>query len=414
MRTIAARWIFPGTNPPIADGRITLEGERIVRVGGADPKYPVDLDLGAVAILPGFVNAHTHLELGPIPWDEASGPEDEVAWLKRVIRSRGDRAPEAVAALIQRNIQDALAAGTTALADITTAGQSWDAVASAPVWGIVHAEILGLSRARSLQTYEAAVAWLNGIVGRHQDWEKTRPGLSPHAPYSTSGWLYWEASESGLPLTTHLGELPEERAFLRDRTGPLRQFVEELGAWTDEWQPIGPSPINYLLPTPAGARFGWIIAHGNIFEPAEFARLVTPPDATVGQRVAVAYCPRTHARFGHPPHPFRAMLDAGVVVCLGTDSLASTPSLSILDEVRFLHRQHPDLPGEVLLRMATLNGAWAMGIDDQTGSLEPGKSADLVVLKLGSNDDPYQGWLEDESAPISTIFRGKILSGSDL
>ena len=422
MQTLKARWIFPGTSPPIPDGRITIDDGTIVRVG-ADLPDPVDLDLGAVAIVPGFVNAHTHLELGPIPWDESTGPEDQIEWLKRVIRSRFDRSDEEVEALIQRNIRSAIEAGTTALGDITTAGRSWDAVATAPVWATVFAEVLGLSEARSGQTWAAADQWLNRLPPQDLQ-SQTRAGLSPHAPYSTAGWLYRAAGERGLPtprwecgllpLATHLGEMPAERELLASRTGPLRGFLDDIGAWSEaEWDPCGTSPIDFIDADRELQPVDWLIAHGNIFEPDEFSRLVVPPDVRTPRRVAVAYCPRTHARFGHPPHPFRAMLAAGVVVCLGTDSLASSPTLSILDEVRFLHRHHPDVPGATLLRMATLNGAWALRRDHQTGSLEPGKSADLAVLSIDPTTtpaDPHALWLDRDDPPQATLWRGRFVA----
>ena len=407
LTTIKARWILPGIGSPIPDGQITINGERIVYVGPAEPGRDVDLDLGDVAIVPGFVNAHTHLELGPIPWDEASGPENEIKWLGRVIRSRGDRSSGETATMIRQNVASAIAAGTTTIADISTNGQSWAAVADSPVWGTVFAEILGLSESRSRQTWDSAQHWLGGLPPITQV-SQTRPGLSPHAPYSTRGSLYQMASKSGLPLTTHLGEMPEEREFLTSRSGSLRAFVESLGAWTDDWQPVGPSPADYLT----SGQADWIIAHANIFSPDEFARLIPDHFNPTAPRLAVAYCPRTHARFGHPPHPFREMLAVGAIVCLGTDSLASTPTLSILDEIRFLHRHHPDVPGEILLGMATSAGAWALRRDDQTGSLEPGKSADLTVLSLGSSADPYLAWLKDESPPLATMFRGEFVAGS--
>ena len=413
MRTIQARWVFPATSPPIPDGQVSIAAGKIVRVGGADPAYPVDLDLGAAAVIPGFVNAHTHLELGPIPWDEAAGPEDEVEWLGRVIRSRSDWQTWEVDSLILENVQQAVRAGTTAIADITTAGRSWSAVAEAPVWGTVFAEVLGLSPGRSDQTFGEASAWLASLPAA-QPGLKTRPGLSPHAPYSTDPWLYQAAAMRGLPLATHLGEMPAEHALLADRGGPLRDFLEDLGAWVEDWQPAGPSPVDYLDFCPAVAGADWVIAHGNIFDPAEVARLALVRGEQTTQRIAVAYCPRTHARFGHPPHPFRAMLAAGLVVCLGTDSLASTPTLSILDELRFLRRHHPDVAGETLLRMATIHGAWALRHEDQTGSLEPGKSADLVILPQDSPDaadDPHNLWLDDPRPPLATMFRGAFVAG---
>ncbi len=408
MLTIAARWVCPGTSPPIANGCVSIHADKIVRVGGDDPAFPVDLDLGKVAIVPGFVNAHTHLELGPIPRDESTGPENEVEWLGRVIEARRDAPEGSTPGLIQQHIRSAIEGGTTTIADISTGGQSWDAVAASPVWGTVFAEVLGLSESRGRQTFDAATQWL----ATRPRLEQTRPGLSPHAPYSTAGWLYRAASEAGVPLATHLGEMPEEREFLTTRSGPLRRFVEGLGAWDENWTPVGPSPVDYLHVSPSDRGPDWIVAHGNIFEPGEFARLASFHDQPFDRRIAVAYCPRTHARFGHPPHPFRGMIKDGVVVCLGTDSLASSPSLSLLDEVRFLHRHHPDVGGDTLLKMATIHGAWALRIDDKTGSLESGKSADLAILPLADpalEADPH-GWLDAEAPPMATMFRGKIVA----
>ena len=179
--------------------------------------------------------------------------------------------------------------------------------------------------------------------------------------------------------------MPEELRLLEHRDGPLRQFLEDLDAWDDDWEPIGPRPADYV-------RRGelrdadWLIAHGTYFDPSEFWQL-RPEAAPDGHRVAVAFCPRTHARFGHAPHPYRALLEKGVVVCLGTDSLASSPSLSILDELRFLHRRDPSLSGELLLTMATLFGAWALRAETTTGSLRPGKSADLAIIPLPDRSD---------------------------
>lgn len=414
LRTLRARWVFPGSGPPIRDGRVVIAGDRIVAVD-ANPAESGGLDLGDAAIVPGFVNAHTHLELGPIPRDEADGPEDEVAWLGRVIRSRLDSTPEATADRIERNVRALVESGTTAVGDITTAGQSWAAVTAAPLRGTVFSEVLGLSTARALQTYQAALAAIAPRVGRTAGDPLVIPGMSPHAPYSTAGELYRLAAKLRLPLATHLGELPEEREFLEHRSGPLRRFVEGLGAWSDAWRPLGPSPVDYVAADPALRAASWVVAHGNILEPAEYARLVPDRSDPAARRLAVAYCPRTHARFGHPPHPFRAMRDAGVVVCLGTDSLASSPSLSILDELRFLRRHHPNVPGATLLSMATAHGAWALRIDDRAGTLAPGKSADLAVLPLGpaaSGADPHDAWLDHDAPPLATMFRGRFVVGT--
>jgi aminodeoxyfutalosine deaminase len=409
MLTLTARYIFPVEGPPIPGGRVTISEGRVVRLDRKGEGPRADLDLGNVAITPGFVNAHTHLELDAItPVD--GFPEDEVAWLRRVVEGRRASRPGSGAEAAVRNVRASIEAGTTLVADITTAGQSWGPVAAADLRGVVFAELIGLNRLRGIETSGNAFEWLSTV--RTDDPEaKTRPGLSPHAPYSTAGWLYHRAASSKLPLSTHLAEMPEEAELLQTRRGRLRQFLEDLGAWDDDWEPIGTRPGDYIRRGEL-RQADWLVAHGNYFEPDEFWQL-RPEAAPDKQRVAVAYCPRTHARFGHDPHPYRSMLDRGIIVCLGTDSLASSPTLSILDEMRFLHFVDDSASGELLLTMATLFGAWALRSDGFTGSLKAGKSADLAVVELPDRDepDPYQLILESDRPVIATMFQGRFVHG---
>ena len=406
--TVSARYVFPVEGPPIPNGFLTINQGRIEAIGAAFDGT-VDLALGNVAILPGFVNAHTHLELAPIaPTGE---PEDEIAWLRRVIEQRRANPPELGLEVVGRNLAASVAAGTTLLADTTTAGLSWEQVAAAPVRATVFAEVIGLRRERGLQTSDAAWQWIGGLNHADQVAACARPGLSPHAPYSTAGWLYQRAAGSGMPLSTHLAEMPEELELLETRGGPLRQFLEDLGAWDDEWEPIGARPTDYIRKGEL-RNADWLIAHGTYIDPSEFWRL-RPEAAPNGHRVAVAYCPRTHARFGHAAHPYRAMLERGVVLCLGTDSLGSAPTLSVLDEARFLHARDDSLQGPLLLTMATLFGAWALRAEGVTGSLRPGKSADLAFISLPDRDveDPHELVLESVLPVVASMFEGDFTSG---
>jgi cytosine/adenosine deaminase-related metal-dependent hydrolase len=416
--TLRARYLFPVEGPPIAGGHLTIDAGRIAAVGPAQGK-PADVDLGNVAIVPGFVNAHTHLELAALdPAESGSSggdgarPEAEIGWLRRVIAQRRGRSAAELGAVVEGNLAASLAAGTTVIADTTTGGLSWDAIAAAPVRGVVFAELIGLNRARGLETSAAAWEWLATVSSAAVQAEaRARPGLSPHAPYSTAGWLYHKAAASRVPLSTHLAELPEELELLSGRRGPLRTFLEELGAWDNEWKPIGRRPADYIR-RGALRRADWVIAHGTYFDPSEFWQLRAEA-APAGQRVAIAYCPRTHARFGHAPHPYRALLERGVVVCLGTDSLASSPTLSILDELRFLHRRDPSLGGPLLLTMGTLFGAWALRAEAIAGSLKAGKSADLALVALPDRDepDPHSLLLDSDQPVIGTVFEGALVSG---
>jgi cytosine/adenosine deaminase-related metal-dependent hydrolase len=410
--TLQARYVYPVEGPPIRDGCLTIQQGRIAWVGPATERR-ADLDLGNVAMVPGFVNAHTHLDLEPLPPPGRPGNDldDELSWLRQVVDQRRAGTEQSQRATAARNLKAAIGAGTTLLADTTTAGLSWGPVAEAPVRAVVFAELIGLQRDRGLETSESAWNWLASIRPEMQVAACARPGMSPHAPYSTSGWLYHKAVASRTPLSTHLAEMPEELRLLKYRDGPLRRFLEDLGAWDDDWEPVGPRPADYVRRGEL-RNADWLIAHGTYLEPDDFWQL-RPEAAPDGRRVAIAFCPRTHARFGHAPHPYRALLERGAIVCLGTDSLASSESLSILDELRFLHRRDDSLSGALLLTMATLFGAWALRAETATGSLKPGKSADLAIVSLPDRDeaDPFLLLLESDLPVISTVFEGDFVTG---
>jgi cytosine/adenosine deaminase-related metal-dependent hydrolase len=201
------------------------------------------------------------------------------------------------------------------------------------------------------------------------------------------------AAGAGLPLAIHLAESAAERELLVEHSGPFVPFLQDLGVWDPTGLAKGPE---HVLRLAAGAS---LLIHGNYLASS----------AVIPDNASVVFCPRTHAAFGHQPHPFRELLARGVRVALGTDSLASNADLSILNEVRFLHLQYPNLPGEGLLQMATLAGAEALSWSDECGTLEAGKSADFVVLPLADADadDPHDLWLESDWPVSDTWFKGK-------
>lgn len=163
MFTIQARYVFPVEGEPIENGCVTIEGPRIGWVGSANQR-PGDLDLGNVAITPGFVNAHTHLELAPLPGNARSHEVvDELTWLRRVIAYRHGVNEASLTSNATENVRASIAAGTTFLADTTTAGLSWGPVAAASLRAVVFAEVIGLHRDRGLMTDAAAWKWLGSI-----------------------------------------------------------------------------------------------------------------------------------------------------------------------------------------------------------------------------------------------------------
>ncbi len=390
--TLTARWVLPVGVPPLEGGTVTVAGDTIVAVEPRGARA-ADVDLGNVALLPGLVNAHTHLDLSGLRGQCPPSP-DFTGWLRRVIAHRRGTTPEQTQADVRAGIAECLRYGTTLVGDIASGGASWDALAQAPLRAVVFHELLGLSRERA----EVACLGMGRWLGELRPSPNLRPGASPHAPYSVRSSLFFTATSWGVPVTTHLAETAAELELLLHRRGPFVAFLREMGVWDPEGLAEDPEHVLRLT----NARVPVLYAHGNYLR----------AEASIPANGTIVYCPRTHAAFGHPPHPFRDFLARGVRVALGTDGLASNPDLDLLAEAHFIHRKYPDFPGAGLLRMATLAGAEALGWDGATGSLTPGKSADLVTVPLPDEDDvdPHR-LLFGSAAPVrGVMFRGDWLS----
>ena len=357
MTTLQADWIFPVDHAPIARGTITFESDTLVSVNQPSIRS-VDKDLGQVAIIPGLVNAHTHLDLSSATHlRQEIEPGKPTDWLRQVIAHRRSQTPEQIAAAIAEGIIQLQRSGTTLVGDICVAGTSEKQLATVPLRSIVYHELIGLDAPRLRQA-----------------WQQCQGAVSPHAPYSVNVEVMHELLSSHHPLATHIAEFHEEAELLEHRRGPFVAFLQQLGVYHPEG--LATSWHDFL--TSNGSTAPQLLIHANYL----------PSDIALSANQSVVYCPRTHAAFGHPPHPFQEMLAHGINLCLGTDSLASNPDLDVFEEARFLYQQGID--GELLLRMLTLNGAKAMGFDDITGSLQAGKSADFVTLPIGKGDDPYR------------------------
>jgi cytosine/adenosine deaminase-related metal-dependent hydrolase len=394
--TLTARYIFPIDRPPLEHGTVTLSGERIVAVEPSGART-ADKDLGDVAILPGLVNAHTHLDLGGLRGQCPPTP-DFTDWLRAVIRHRRSATPQQTQFDIRAGIAESLRFGTTLLGDVTAGGSSQEELTRSEIHSVVFYELLGLPFEAATRAVESATSWRH----THRATRFTKNGVSPHAPYSTRDMLYNMAAKAAqlfdLPLATHLAETTAELELLQSQSGPLVSFLEELGVWDPLGLVRSPEQVIEIC-----GKAPWpLFVHGNYLRPD----IAIPPHGTL------AYCPRTHAAFGHPPHPFREFLARGVRVALGTDGLASNPDLDVLAEARFIHARYPDVPGATLLRMATLSGAEALGFGSETGSLTAGKSADLVVLPLPAEDrtDPHLLVLESALPIKAVLWRGQWLT----
>jgi cytosine/adenosine deaminase-related metal-dependent hydrolase len=378
--TLAASWVLPIDGPPLRDGRVVCEGDRVSWVGrAADPGAPEApvRDLGAGVLLPGLVNAHCHLELSHLAGQIRLG-EGFVPWVEAVVAAReraGDPGTGAWADAI-RFLEEH---GTVAVGDVSNALGPLGLLGASRLRAVVFLELLAWDPARA----EATVAWADEQLAAAA--RTPAPGvevrLAAHAPHSVSPELWALLADRGGVASLHLAESPEESRFLAEGDGPWAEFLVRRDLGHVFFRPPGQSPVEYV------DRFGLlspslVAAHGVQVDEADRERLAR-------RGVAVALCPRSNRNIGVGRADVPALLDAGVRLCLGTDSLASVETLDVLDDAVALAREFPDLDRAAIVRMATAGGAEALGLDD-FGTVAPGKRATLAFASAETTPpDPY-------------------------
>ena len=414
---------------PGPDGAILAQDITLLTAGRPQdlPQHTPDLvlDRSGQLLLPPLVNAHTHLDLthiGPLAHDPDAG---FVPWVDQ-IRERRLLDDDAIARSVRQGAELLIRGGTAAVGDIAGAPAGrpsltpWRTLRQTPLAGTSFLEFFGIGL-----TETSARDALDDLLRARRD-EITAPhrvrfGLQPHAPNTVAIRLYtWAAQrarELGLPLSTHLSETPEELEFIAHATGPQRELLERLGVWSDDIDVgRGQHPIEHLRPffeACASHRPPPIVAHVNDLGP--HAALL----ARAG--VSVAYCPRASAYFGAErhfgPHPYRRLLDEGVNVCLGTDSIVNLPPqtslgpearISVLDEMRLLYRRDATPPA-LLLAMGTTHGARALGLDayafrfSHPGDAPRSIAGLIAVPALG--EDPLADMLRRDDRPRALMLR---------
>lgn len=374
--SLHARIVYPVDRPPLAGGVVTIDGERIVAVEAVSQASGPIRDLGDVTLVPGFVNAHTHLEFSHLRAPLGQPGMRLVDWLPLAIGERHHRS-HAVEKSITLGTQESLLTGTGVIGDITTADANPTDLEIAIVEFL---EVIGFSRARAASAFAAVKERLAVIP--EKSCVPFLCGLSPHAPYTVSPELVDKlvqlAREHRLPVAMHLAESAEEIELLSAGTGPFRELLEERSMWDPSAIPSGSRPLDYLRLLADAPRA--LVIHGNYLVGDEHAFLAAHAD-----RMTLVYCPRTHAYFAHPPYPLAELLAAGVRVALGTDSRASNPDLNMLGEIRHVAGAHSSVRAEEILKLATLSAAQALGCEHECGSITPGKLANLVALPLHGN-----------------------------
>ena len=352
------------------------------------------IDHGDVALLPGWINPHTHLEFSDLPEPVGAPGESLPAWIEQVVSHRRARGTEPTDQIVDRGIDESRSVGVAAIGEIATRPFDNLKARYQGMNGIVFLEAIGLRKEAAELAWQSISSFFDASPraagtareATHRSAHQPAWGVSPHAPYSVRPELFGRlctlAASRRLPLAIHLAESREELQLLQEGSGPFVALLERLDAWDASAIPRATQPLDYLHMLVSVPRA--LIVHGNYLDRAAWDFL-----ADHHRTMSVVYCPRTHAYFGHAPYPLQAMLQAGVAVCVGTDSRASSPDLSVLEELRCVRARHPDIRPETIISLGTIDAARAMGLERHYGRLAPGFAAHIVAVDL---DDPRDPW----------------------
>jgi 5-methylthioadenosine/S-adenosylhomocysteine deaminase len=392
-RVLSADWVLPVEGEPIERGAIAVEGGRIAAVStieelGAGEHYAES------AIVPAFVNAHAHLEYAVYAGfgdGYSFGPWISLHVARKQRLERTDM--EAIARL---GAAECLRSGIGTVGDLAFSGASAHACAALGLRAIVYLEVFGREGDDALRQFEAKQGYVAPVLS-----DRVRLGVSPHAPYTCTAEVYAACRDLDLPVATHLNESQDELDWLLRGEGPWQEARELLV------EPDGQSGIRRLAAV--GLLDGRVVAaHCVKVDEEEIALLAE-------HGVAVAHCPRSNALLGCGIAPLGTLRATGLRVGVGTDGVSSVPSHDFFDELRAvvaLARAREEAGGSLLaaeaLELGTLGGARALGLEAETGSLVPGKRADIAVVSLSGS--PYLPWEDPAAAVVFGGSPGRILA----
>ena len=401
VKIVRARVVVPVAGDPIENGAVAIAGSKITGVGGFEEvkaSHGGDVvDLGEQILLPGLINAHCHLDYtllrGQIPPQESF-----TDWIRGINAAKAKLTPKDYVASINQGFFEAQSFGTTTIVNLT-AFPELIAEIEEPVRTCWFGELIDVRNPdQAGKIVDRAVESLRC---------KKHWGLAPHAPFTASTPLFSAASaissKHNVPITTHVAESREEMQMFRDAGGPLFDFLKGIGHPMDDCG--GKTPLSFLMQNHAMDEH-WILAHLNELTETDFDLLA----GTKGFHIA--HCPRSHTFFGHTPFASRRLHALGVNICLGTDSLASNSSLSLLSEMRELLRKEPSISPREAVSMATANGARAIGRANSLGRISPGFDADLIAIRsAATGTDVFDAIVAFEETIRWMMVGGEVLGG---
>lgn len=393
MRRLSADWLVPVAGPPIANGAVLIGDDGRILDAGPSHVVPSPPDTPSEhfphsALIPGLVNAHTHLELTGIRSE--SPAEDFPAWIRSIRQLKEKRSVAEYREAAKAGLRASWAAGVTTIADTGDSGAVIEALAELGGSGVAYQEVFGPhpdQLATSLVQLESRIDRQLGFTG-----PRVRLGVSPHAPYTVSGPLYRAtaslAERRELPIAVHVAESRAESELIRSAGGPFGD------AWRARGIPLPDDVRQLAAPLPIRSPIRWLEASG-ILGPDTLCIHAVQTDAgdlavMTRRDVAIAHCPLSNSAHRHGEAPLGAYLAAGLRVGLGTDSAASVGELDLFAEARAA-RGLGQLDVAGALRLITIGAAEAIGMSD-VGVIAPGAWGDVAIVAVGqSSDRPIDG-----------------------
>ncbi len=419
---LAARYVLPIATPHIEHGAVLVQDGKIVEIGelevlsAAHPDEEVR-DFGLAALMPGFIDLHTHLE-----YSVMRGLVDDLPyprWKMQLMEKEQRLSPENWSDSALLGALEALRSGITTVADISESGASAAAVVASGLRAVVYREVSTMDKARiptvMSQAAEDIDAWTSSA-----DSDLVQVGIAPHAPYSCHPDLFRSvaeyAIEHALPVTTHLAGSKEEYQFVKYGSSALAVDYREMEPDRVPWLPTGVSPVTYVAQWGLFDVENMLAVHCTQVDEADI-------DILASNDVSVAYCPRCNAKLGMGVMPLRRMLHAGVRIGIGTDSPASNNTMDVFDEMRIglLIQRAIDANEQFhnarkFVKLGTLDAARALRMDHAVGSLEPGKQADVIAVDLSHSHqlptlNPYSTLVHaaNQDNVVFTMIGGKVL-----
>ncbi len=372
-----APWILPIAQAPIANSAVAIQAGRVTAVGGFSEVSRSNADALVVdhpdsALMPGLINAHTHLELSHLAYlSQQPPPATFTGWIEKMLaeRAKAGFSDEDVKEAARKSLADQQREGVIAIGDISNTGLTRELVSDFTGDLLCFKEYLGLRSSGVKPTLQALRAEDDNLL------------CTAHAPYSTHAKLLLalkkRAAKAGHIFPIHVAESLAETEMMSRGSGEMRDFLERRGFWDDTFQPTAidnSGSVRYLHQMGALDDKTMCVHSIHLTDPE--IELLTQ----AGSKICL--CPGSNRYLDVGKAPLEKYLQKGMLPALGTDSLTSNPEISIWREMRLLAEDHPDVDPTDILRMATLGGAEALGLAGDIGSLEQGKKDAILAVKL--------------------------------